>query len=604
MNIILLQLTSLVYIVFLNVIYFSKNRLSTLENNIYKRLLVLNVFGLIIELCCFYSVANMDIVPVFNAIVTKLLLVYYFGFIMIYTYYVFIVAKNNEIEDQKKFTAFLEKVKNICWIVFIINSIIICSLKLNYYNDGNFVYSYGDAVNYLSLSLIVVMSIWLIVIFKNFKNVKRKKYLPIVVFIILAGIAGIIQKTYPQVLLTTPVETFVLFLMYFTIENPDMRMVDELIDNRKIIERASEEKAIFLFKMSQGLKEPVNNIDKEIELYKEKHFNKEEVNEIIENIDKNNKKIGYLIDEITGIDSFNTNNIIKLQKTYNIYSLLENIKTKYKNANHKDVDYKFDVMQNMPKEMYGDSIKLKQILSSLLSLSLKNTHTGFVLFDVNSFTRYDICRLVISIKDSGTKIDVKEINNILDQNLEITTNDELKIEKNDIDLALAYKMIKSLGGTMYIKDSNEKGIEITITIDQYIVVDDEIKNNSKIDNYIKERRNSKKILLVDDSEEETRKIKTILERFGYDVSISMYGQDAIDRINNKEKFDIILIDDEMSLMNGINVLYELNNLKNKSKKIVLLGKDKLSIAKHYLKDGFDNFIDKENLNQELEEKIQ
>ncbi len=599
MNIIWLQITSLIYIVFLNIVYFSKNRLSTLENNIYKRLLVLNVLGLIIELCCFYSVAHMDTVPIFNMIVTKLLLVYYFGFIILYTYYVFIVAHNSDEQNSKKLNLFLNKVKTICYLVFIINSLVICSLPLYYHSDPKYVYSYGPAVKYLVVSLVLVISVWLIELFKYYKNIKVKKYLPIIIFIVLAGIAGVIQSMYPHMLLTTPIETFIIFLMYFTIENPDMRMVDELLDNRKIIERASEEKSVFFFKMSQGLKEPVNNIDKEINLYKEKNFNNSEALEIIDNISQNNKKIGYLINEVIGIDSFNTNNINKAQSTYNIYSLLESIKTKYKNANKEGVNYKFEVAQNIPREMYGDGIKLKQILSCLLAKSLENTNKGFVLFDVNSFTRHDICRLVISIKDSGTKINVKEINNILNESIEISEQDEIKIEKNDIDLGIAYKLIKSLGGTMYIKDSDTNGIEITITIDQYIVLNDEIKTNSKVETYIKGRTNTKKILLVDDDEEETGRIRNILERRGYDVSISMYGQDAIDRIKDKEKYDVIIIDDEMSLMNGINVLYELNKLQNKSKKIVLLGKDKLFIAKHYLKDGFDDFISKENLNNDL-----
>ena len=83
----------------------------------------------------------------------------------------------------------------------------------------------------------------------------------------------------------------------------------------------------------------------------------------------------------------------------------------------------------------------------------------------------------------------------------------------------------------------------------------------------------------------------------------MFGQDAIDRIKNKEKYDVILIDDEMPLMNGINVLDELVKLKNKSKKIVLLEKDKLFIAEHYVKDGFNDYIDKTNLVKELDKKI-
>ncbi len=604
MNIIWLQLASLVYIVFLNIIYFSKNRLSTLENNVYKKLLVLNVLGLLIELCCFYSVSHMDTMPFFNAFVTRLLLVYYFGFIMLYTYYVFIVAHNTDDADKKKLTSFLAKVRNICFIVFAINSIIMSFLPLEYYKGENYVYSYGTAVNYLVVSLAVVIGVWLIVLFKHFKNIKVKKYLPIITFIVLAGIGGVVQSIYPQLLLTTPIETFIIFLMFFTIENPDMKMINELLENRKIIERANEEKSVFLFKASQGLKEPVNNIDKQIELFNQvKENTSEDVGNIIENIDANNKKIRYLINEVIGINSFDINNIKKSKNTYNIYSLLENIKARGNALVKNGVDYKFEVVENIPKELYGDGIRLKQVLISILTNCLNTTKQGFVLVDVNSFTRYDICRLVISIKYSDENIDVQDINNILNQDAEITEQESYRLEKSDIDLSLAYKVVKSLGGTMYIKSEKDKGVEITITIDQYIVENEEIKNNSNVDSYIKSRRNIKRVLVVDDEEEEIRKIKKILESRGYDIVTSMYGKDAVDRIRNKEKYDIILIDDEMPLMNGINVLQEMNKLKDKSKKIVLLGRDKLFIAKHYIEDGFDDFIDKEKLIKEIEEKI-
>ena len=90
---------------------------------------------------------------------------------------------------------------------------------------------------------------------------------------------------------------------------------------------------------------------------------------------------------------------------------------------------------------------------------------------------------------------------------------------------------------------------------------------------------------------------------GYVVSISMFGKDCVDRIKNKEKYDIILINDELSPTSGMAVLQELKTLKDKSKKIVMLEEDKLFIANHYLDDGFDQFIDKTKLQDELRKKV-
>ena len=153
------------------------------------------------------------------------------------------------------------------------------------------------------------------------------------------------------------------------------------------------------------------------------------------------------------------------------------------------------------------------------------------------------------------------------------------------------------------KSSKNKGTEVIITIDQSIVMNEEESFNNKVESYIRTRSNRKKVLLVDDEENEIRRIRNNLTNKGYEVVISMYGEDCIERIRNKEKFDVIIIDDEMSSMNGINVLENIVKLKNKSKKIVLLNDDKLFIAKHYLKDGFDDYMKKSDIIKELNEKM-
>ena len=233
---------------------------------------------------------------------------------------------------------------------------------------------------------------------------------------------------------------------------------------------------------------------------------------------------------------------------------------------------------------------------SVIINAIKNTKEGYVHVDVSSFTKYDVCRLVITVEDSGCGMDIVKINNILEQDLEITEKEYLKIQRLDVDLPLSYKIIKSLGGTMYIKSDINKGTELIITLDQYIA---NYLNNKNSEYLI----NIKRVFLVDDNDSEIRKIKTSLEHKGYDVSVSMYGEDCIEKISNREYYDIILINDEMSIMNGIEIVDKLNALNNQSKKIVLLNKDKLFIADHYLEDGFDDFIDKTNLLEELNNKL-
>ena len=163
-NVILLQIVSLVYVLVLNIFYFSKKRFNSLENRIYKCLLLSNVVGLLIELGCFYTVIHMNEIPYINSFVTKLLLIYYLWFISLYTFYVFVISYKTNIGI--KTIPFYKKVAIYCFLFFGFSSSIISYLPMYYYNDGIFVYSYGPSVELLKIILMMIMTLWLIIIIK------------------------------------------------------------------------------------------------------------------------------------------------------------------------------------------------------------------------------------------------------------------------------------------------------------------------------------------------------------------------------------------------------------------------------------------------------
>jgi len=590
---------SFIFCLILIVVYFTKERINYVENKIYSFIVLTSFLSCLVEIISFCMVqSGVNATDPSYEFIIKSLFTCFMAWIYFFTLYTVVTGRKlRGVFDEKKLS-----IKRMSLLFFLIVAIVLF-LPIKILETNGLLLPVGLSVNIIytvAAACIIIMIISLII---NRKHLSNKKYIPLYLVILFFGAIVLTQKIFPELLIVNTGFSLVAFCMYFTIENPDMKLVEELIENRKIIERAGEEKSVFLFKMSQGLREPVNNIDKQVNLYKLGQLKKQDLDLMIQTIDRNNQKINYLINNVLGISSFDNSNIKKIENTYNIYSLLEDIKKRGQTHIKNKLDYNFSVVKNIPKELHGDSIKLKQVLMSVLINAIKNTTEGFVSVEVNSFTKYDTCRLVITIEDSGKGIDIITINDIMDQELELTEKDRMKMEKLDVDLPLAYKIIKSLGGTMHIKSGEIQGTEVTITLDQHIVINEEIALNSKVDSYIRTRKNTKKVLIVDDDEEEIRKIKHALERKNYDVVISMFGQDAIDRIKNKEKYDIILIDDEMPLMNGINVVEEINKVKNKSKEIVLLNPDKLFIAKHYLKDGFDDYIDKSQLIEEINRKF-
>jgi len=584
---------ALIISLMITILLFTKKTINSVETRTFKKILIFNVLEALSTTLIVVVALTSNSIPIFKILnrIDVNIIMWWCSFFLLY------ICHICKVKNIKRFNSII-LVTNI---LFLILSLI---LDVNIIAQDGILDSSGPLTTLGFIGAVFYILLMLFVILTSLKNKPNiKKLIPFYFLIALLILVAFLRAVIPQINFISIMLTLVDLIMIFTIENPDVKMVDELVKNRKIIERTSEEKSIFLFKMSQELRGPISNIGREVQTYKNGNLNKTETDDVINNIDGNNRKMNYLITDVLGINANDNMNIKILENTYNIYSLINEIEIRTRKLVKSEIDFNFDCASNIPKELYGDSLKLKQVLISVIINSIENTSSGYIHVDIDSITKYDLCRLVISVKDSGSGIDLLTINEILDQDIEISDKEYLKLDKLDVDLKIAYKIIKLLNGTMYIKSEIGKGTEVIITLNQYIKEDDEIKNNVLIESYVQKRTNSMKVLIVNDDIKELKKIRTKLEEFGYETYTSLFGEDAINRIKNNEKYDLILIDDDMKLMSGISLLKELNKLGNESTKIILLERDKISIGHHYIEDGFDDYIDKTKLNDEIGKKI-
>lgn len=592
MTLILLQVMSLVYIIILSIFYFSKKRISTIENKIYKYLLIANIFGLIIELGCFYTVSHLDQMPVLNKIITKTLLVYYLLFIFIYTYYVFIIS----FKESSKFSK--NKLKIYCVMAFIMTSILICYLPMEYFNNGTYVYSYGASVNCLAFILLIVMTIWIIVLIKNIKNTKSHKYLPVFAFIILAGIAGVIQKIYPQILLTTPIETFIIFLMYFTIENPDKKMLDEVHKAKVISDNANEEKTLFLYNMTNEIRGITKDIDKEADNILDETDNKKVDIEVISDsareIKGSTARFTSMTNEILDISSVDSASVKVYNEKYNIKILLKELVQIYKKqATDKGLDFRVSIASDMPEYLYGDNISLKKALTIILDNSIKYTNSGYVEFNVNAIIKNDIARLIISIEDSGIGMKAEDLNKIFikkqgkEENYNLNNN-----------LYNAKRLITLMNGAIVPTSSYGSGTTIKVILDQKY--EDNNTSLNKYDNIY----DKKKILLIDDSPSSEKLLNKVLSGTNIEVDSVKSGKEGLEKIRNKEKYDLILLDEELEPQDGHIIMQKLLIIRNFNTKVILLTRDnKYEYDDEYLHEGFSDYIIKSSSKEEILNKI-
>ena len=570
---------ALVYIILLMFIYFSKRRYKSKENKIYSILIITSFIGVLLELGCRLTIPLLNEIPKTTFLITKLYLVYLLTWVTLLSLYTFIIVN----KSQSKF----KHTKISIIITYIINIIIIFYLPINYYNDGELMYTYGLSVYWVYIVSFVYIIISIINILLSKTNLKDKKLIPIIAFIIIGTITTIIQLINPGMLLVTSMETFVTVLMYFTIENPDMKMLEEVNKAKKISDNANQEKSMFLFNMTKEIRNISRNIDDHADNILSE-VSKEETN--IENIGDNAREIKYdiskfntITNDILDVSNIDASNIKIYNTKFNIKLIIKGLVSIYKEkCQEKGLEFRTDIASDIPEYLYGDSINLKKVMITLLDNAIKYTNNGYVELNVNFVKKLDICRLIISIEDSGIGIKPEELDTIFYKKKEELNRNNLKN-----NLYTAKKIITMMEGTIIANSDYNKGTTMKIVLDAKIVP-------TKENVYIKEYDN-KKILLVDDSETCEKIIKKLLRGSNITIERTEYGKYCLDKIRSKEKYDLILIKDELKPLDGYTIMTKLQEIRNFNIPCILLTKNtKVEYDDSYQKYGFKDYIIKSN----------
>ena len=584
------SIACLVFLTIISIFYFTKKRLKNIDNKIFTILIILNLIGIIIDVYGYFSFKTFGTEFILNILISKIYLIYYLSYAFCLMIYIFNITFKN-----------LNKVLTYLIIGFLILCVIIFILPIDVYMQGNTAFSYGPSVN-LGYTFAFIFIIAMIVsLIKNIKRIRSKEFVPIFVFIVLTFLTLVVQKINPEITLLLLSNSVVTTLMYFTIENPDIKLINELNENKILVEKTNEEKSKILFKMIQDVKNPVSYIYNVSESL-ENEDNSEKLKKGIGVINSSARKLSYIINNVLDVSGMDAKRVKVINNKYNIYTLLDEIKVRLEKRRKANVEYRVNISNNIPETLYGDPIKVKQILATILSNAIEHTDSGFIELTIDALVRYDMCRLIITIEDSGVGMNLVKVNEILRFDEELSSEDEEKLQNRYLDLKLVKKMLKFLGGTMMIKSEVGKGSEFIVVLDQKI-------ENPKNDNY-SQRYNStslfetKRVLIVDDDMVELEYIANKFKKDKIDVTTTLYGKDCVDKINSKEKYDLILIDDEMPDLSGLGTLKELQKIKNfKIPTVIMFNNDKLRIKDSYLEDGFDDYLLKDKIKSESDKII-
>lgn len=590
-------ISGLFCIVLLMILFFSKSRIDSKETKLYGFMLISSFFDIVLVLAeliityYFLDDVNMYLVKGLN----KIDFIHYIMWptlLSLYTIYVTYL-------DEEKYN----KAKKIFLTLDIIAILIEFMLPINIISTKEVmgVTGIGPAFVFLISSFYVIVNI--IILIKNYKKIKNKKNLPFLFFLIFIIIAMLLRVYNPTLIVIPAIIVYINMIMYFTIENPDVKLIEEIKIAKESAIKASNAKTEFLSNMSHEIRTPLNAIVGFSEALQSDERIPAEAKEDIKDIVMASDSLLEIVNGILDISKIEADKLEIVNTTYSPKKVFDElvVLTRGRLGFEKKIEFKTSFSSDIPATLYGDYARVKQIVLNLLTNAVKYTNEGYINFTVECVNiNKDLCRLIISVEDSGIGIKKDKIDKLFTKFERLDEERNITIEGTGLGLAITKKLVELMHGKMVVQSIYGKGSKFTVSLDQKIVATKE-KEEIKEKTVVKGNYKGKRVLVVDDNKLNLKVAERLLREYNLFVDEVASGFDAIDRINMGVPYNLILMDDMMPKMSGCETLKELKKNKDFHTKTVALTANAISgMREKYLSVGFDDYLAKPIKKEELE----
>lgn len=590
-------LGSLFYLILLLMIFLKKKRISYTQGTIYKYLLVFSMVACLFELVGFFLIERVASLAL-ERFIRRTAVVSILIFIYLLFIYTVVVAKKlsfNSFKDFFKNNKLLVGVSFVFYVVFIVYYFLpYIPLDLN-----NIIFLQGDIIILTLIPFTAIMISFMVYFgLKARKTLTRQELFAYFGISIIFAVMVTLQLIFNNVSFLPMGSVLMCYLIYFCIENPDIKIINELESSKTEIDKSNRTKTDFLSNMTYEVKGPMNIIssisDALLNLPK---FDLVSARSDIQQIQTASNNLIDIVNNILDISKIESGEDQVQNKDYSINTLINELTVVgNKKIGAKPVKLLVNVDNNISSVVSGDYGKLYQVLLNVLSNAIKFTDVGKITLSVNSTKNNGFEDIVFKINDTGVGIKEEDTNKIF--NKFGKTDNVADVDGSGLGLAITKKYIELLGGKIWFESQYRVGSTFYVSISQKIVdqkpLGEVLKTEKPASTMEKLDCSAYTALIVDDNLLNIKVAKRLLEGYKFKVESVTSGQECVYKIKEDAKYDIIFMDHMMPEMDGIETLHVLKKLDGyELPPIVALTANAIAGMKEmYLNEGFDEYLSK------------